>query len=172
MPVIGTHIGVGRRISRRGGAPHPPRPAPVMPDAVAFDVSTSSADGYVIGTVRAINHAAASPAYSIVGSVPGIAIDEVTGDLRVETSAALVEGDYEVSILASNVNGSDEALLSLLVTSNPPTFDFVPSGDRSVAINTAIWTVSEVAGTLVPFDFAPAADRSAPIGSTIWTVTQ
>lgn len=158
---------------RAGSGVTPPLlPAPVMPDALSFDVATSSADGQLIGTVRALNHAAAAPAYSIVGSVPGIAIDEVTGDLRVTTAAALVAGDYEVSILAANVNGSDETPISLFVTANPPTFDFVPAGDRSLALDSTIWTVTETAGSLVAFDFAPAADRDVSIGSTIWTVTQ
>ncbi|PZU93137.1 MAG: hypothetical protein DI527_07780 [Chelatococcus sp.] len=160
---------------------------------VPFQPQSRPVPGVLLGTLSlsAAQVADDAPAGTVIGSLLGKAPGSVVALVDAHSGAVALSGtdlvvglslpsagEFQVTLretLAGAMNSPRDTTLTIEVLPaseiNPPQFDFSPVGDRVLALNTAIWTVSEVAGTLVPFDFAPAAERSAPIGSTIWTVT-
>ncbi len=115
MPVVGTHIGVGRLLESGGATVPVARPAPVMPASDSLTLTRGEPDGTIVGVVRATNHVTAAPGYAFVELVPGLSIHSVTGTVTITDAEALVVGGIEVGVSATNVTGGAFTLVTIVI---------------------------------------------------------
>ncbi len=121
MPGVGIRTGFARRRAAiLGGFTNPifdppaGPPVPVLPESGSFSASTTALDGAVVGTMRAANHDAAMPTYTLTPAVPGILISPA-GTLYVSNSGSLAAGNYPSVARSENASGFDTTDISIIV---------------------------------------------------------